>query len=104
MRNVKYNRPPIQPWREKRKHQLSPLCFLWFYGQLTKAWYAVLNKTFVNSLKMSGISEEAEERTFLDEDGSFTGLENMQEDSVNNLESSLIFFKETFCEQVENGK
>ena len=48
-----------------------------------------------NSLKISRISEEAQERIFFDEDDSFAGLENMQEDLVNNLESNLIFFKET---------
>ena len=85
---------PNSAWERKAQTLIISIVF---YGQLTKAWYSALNKTFVNSLKMSIISEEAEERTFLDKDGSFAGLENTQEDSVNNLESSLIFFKETFC-------
>lgn len=85
----------IQFWKKKRQYNSSPLSLLWSVEKGLVCY-------FKQRLSSTDILDEAEKRTFFDEDDFFAGMGNIQE-LVNNLEYNLIFFKENFCEQVENN-
>ena len=69
--------------------------------KLAKAWNAVSHKTFTNCFKKAGISEKEVEKVLNDEDDPFAGLDEIEEDIVQNLEANLAVLKETFGDQID---
>ena len=61
---------------------------------LEKPWNAVSNKTFTNCFKKAGISEKGVEKVLNDEDYPFAGLDEIEEDTVQTLETNLAVLKE----------
>ena len=68
---------------------------------LEKAWNAVSNKTFSNCFEKAGIFEKEEERVLNDEDDPFTGLDDIEEDTVQTLEANITVLKEKFGDHVD---
>ena len=69
--------------------------------KLEKAWNAVSNKTFTNFFKKVGISEKEVENVLNNEDETFAGLDEIEEDTVQTLESNLAVLKEMFGDQID---
>ena len=63
---------------------------------LGKAWNAVSNKTSTNCFKKASISVTEVERVLNDEDASFAGLDDIEEDSVQSFGVDPTFLKERF--------
>ena len=68
---------------------------------LENAWNAVSNKTFSNCFKKAGISEKEVGRVLNDEDDPFTGLDDIEEDTVQTLEANIAVLKEKLGDHVD---
>ena len=66
----------------EKKNPVPTISILSAMVMLEKAWNAVSNKTFSNCFKKAGISEKEVERVLNDEDDPFTGLDDIEEDTV----------------------
>ena len=65
---------------------------------LEKEWNTVSNKTFTNYFKKAGISEK---EVVNDEDDPLAGLDEIEEDTVQTLETNLAVLKERFRDQID---
>ena len=70
-----------------------------------KAWNKVSNQTFINCIKISGISRKDAEKVIDEEDDPFNGLgdekfEDVEED-VMTLNADLSVLKERFADQID---
>ena len=65
---------------------------------LEKEWNTVSNKTFTNYFKKAGISEK---EVVNDEDDPLAGLDEIEEDTVQTLETNLAVLKERFGDQID---
>ena len=62
---------------------------------LEKTLNAVSTKTFTNCFKKAGIFKREVEKVLNDEDDSFAGLDEIEEDTVQTLEANLAVLKES---------
>ena len=85
----------------EKKNSVPTISILSAMVMLEKAWNAVSNKTFSNCFKKAGISEEEVERVLNDEDDPFTGLDDIEEDTVQTLEANIAVLKEKFGDHVD---
>ena len=70
---------------------------------LKKAWDAILNQTFTNCFRKSGILEKAAEKLMNDEEDPFKGLgdDDVEENAVQTLGADLSILKERFADQID---
>ena len=70
---------------------------------LKKAWDGILNQTFTNCFRKSGISEKAAEKLMNDEEDPFKGVgdDDVEEDAVQTLGADLSISKERFADQID---
>ena len=85
----------------EKKNPVPTISILSAMVMLEKAWNAVSNKTFSNCFKKAGISEKEVERVLNDEDDPFTGLDDIEEDTVQTLEANIAVLKEKFGGHVD---
>ena len=85
----------------EKKNPVPTISILSAMVMLEKGWNAVSNKTFSNCFKKAGISEKEVERVPNDEDDPFTGLDDIEEDTVQTLEANIAVLKEKFGDHVD---
>ena len=68
---------------------------------LEKAWNAVSNKTFTNCFKKAGISEKEVEKVLNGEDDSFAGLDDIERDTAQTLETNIAVLTDKFGDQTD---
>ena len=68
---------------------------------LEKTLNAVSTKTFTNCFKKAGIFKREVGKVLNDEDDSFAGLDEIEEDTVQTLEANLAVLKEKFGDQID---
>ena len=85
----------------EKKNPVPTISILSAMVMLEKAWNAVSNKTFSNCFKKASISQKEVERVLNDEDDPFTGLDDIEEDTVQTLEANIAVLKEKFVDHVD---
>ena len=68
---------------------------------LEKAWNAVSNKTFTNCFKKAGISEKEVEKVLNGEEDSFAGLDDIERDTAQTLETNIAVLTDKFGDQTD---
>ena len=84
----------------EKKNPVPTISILSAMVMLEKAWNAVSHKTFSNCFKKAGTSEKEVERVLNDENDPFTGLDDIEEDTVQTLEANIAVLKEKFGDYV----
>ena len=86
----------------EKKNPVPTISILSAMVMLEKAWNTVSNKTFSNCFKKAGIISEKEvERVLNNKDDRFTGLDDIEEDTVQTLEANIAVLKEKFGDHVD---
>ena len=80
----------------EKKNPVPTISILSAITMLEKEWNTVSNKTFTNYFKKAGISEK---EVVNDEDDPLAGLDEIEEDTVQTLETNLAVLKERFGDQ-----
>ena len=82
----------------EKKHPVPTISILSAITMLEKEWNTVSNKTFTNYFKKAGISEK---EVVNDEDDPLAILDEIEEDTVQTLETNLAVLKERFGDQID---
>ena len=82
----------------EKKNPVPTISILSAITMLEKEWNTVSNKTFTNYFKKAGISEK---EVVNDEDDPLAGLDEIEEDTVQTLETNLAVLKERFGDQID---
>ena len=85
----------------EKKNPVPTISILSAMKMLEKTWNAVSNKTFANCFKKAGISEKEVEKVLNDKYDPFAGLDEIEEDTVQTLETNLAVLKEKFGDQID---
>ena len=83
----------------EKKNLLPTISILSATTVLEKAWNAVSNKTFTNCFKKAGISEKEVEKVLNGEDDSFAGLDDIERDTAQTLETNIAVLTDKFGDE-----